>query len=102
MANGGGRKPKKPGDLDAKDERAALGLAQGMTRAEAASYAGMGTTALYARLKDPAFNALVVKLRGRLVSEAVGKLAAAGNPAAERMRALLDSDDEHIQLGAAR
>jgi hypothetical protein len=98
----GGRKRKEAEGLSARDERAALALASGQTREEAAASAGMGVTTLYGRLRDPAFNALVTRLRSRLVSEAIGKLAKTAKPAAEKLAALLEDSDPKVALQAAK
>jgi len=98
----GGRKRRETASPDGKDDRLALALAQGLTRSEAALYAGMGERTVYTKLRDPEFLALVNLLRDRLISEAVGKLAASGGPAVARLKGLLESEDEGIALQAAK
>lgn len=85
-----------------KDESLALGLAQGLSRSDAATYAGVGLRTVFTRLKDPEFTALVVRFRDRLISEAFGKLAGAADPAVEAMKELIRSDDEGIRLQASK
>ena len=87
---------------DAKAERLALGLAQGMTRIDAAAYAEMGERTVYTKLKDPAFVALVADHRSRIVGQTVGKLASAGAAAADKLKALLSDPSANVQLQAAR
>ncbi len=100
MTSGGGnrRETASPGG---KDDKLALALAQGMTRSEAALHAGMGERTVYTKLRDPGFLALVNRLRDRLISEAVGKLAASGGPAVARLNQLMASDDERIGFQSA-
>lgn len=98
----GGRKKRESAEPGGKDDRLALALAEGMTRSEAALYAGMGERTVYTKLQDPAFKALVVRVRDRLINEAVGKLAAGATAAAAELRDLLRSDDEGIRLQAGK
>jgi transposase-like protein len=102
MASGGGRKPKKTGHLTPKNDLAALALAQGQTRAEAADAAGIGETTLYAWLKDAAFRSLIDQHRKRMVDEAFGSLAKLAAPAFKELDKLLKNRDPKIRLAAVR
>ena len=89
----------QPGD---KDEVLALALAEGCTRVEAARRADMGLRTVFTRLKDPAFVALVRTLRDRIVSQAVGVLAASSVEAANTLRVLVKDKDPTVSLAACK
>ncbi len=86
----------------ASDEVLALGLARGLTLAEAAEAAGVSERTASRRNTEPAFQALVGQLRSRLVDTAVGQLAEGMADAAQTLRALLKAESESVRLGAAR
>lgn len=81
---------------------AALAVAAGKAIAMAAAEAGIGERTLYTWLTKPAFKRRVDELRGRLVSEAVGKLSKSMSGAAEVLEKLLRSRDEGTRLKASR
>jgi HEAT repeat protein len=85
-----------------KDDRLALALARGATRAEAAREAGCSERTCYVRLSDPGFRALVGRHRKRLVDEAFGVLAKVAAPAFRELNLLLRDEDPKIRLSAAR
>ncbi len=84
------------------DDLLALALARGLTLAEAAAEAKVSERTAQRRLADPAFAALVIELRGRMVEGALGQLADSLAEAATTMRALLKGKSESVRLGAAR
>lgn len=85
-----------------KNDLLALALAQGLTQVEAGSRAGVSERTVRARMADPDFVARVHSIRDRMVSEAVGKLAATAAKAADRLGALLDDEDPNVRLRAAK
>lgn len=92
--------PEMPGS--AKDDRLAMALARGMTQAAAARLVGLNERTVRRKLEGREFKSLVAELRSRMVSEAVGLLAADSAPAVKRLRRLVRSKDESIQLQAIK
>src|SRR5262249_12391001 len=80
----------------------AAGLAAGKPVRKAAAAAGVGERTAYRKLKDPAFRALVGELRQRMVGQAVGRLSAGMGQAAAKLLKLLASQDDKVQLAAAK
>lgn len=80
----------------------ALALAAGDSIADAAAKADMGERTAYRRLADPAFRQRIQTLRGEMIGQALGRMAAGMTEAAEVLRALLKADAETVRLGAAR
>lgn len=80
----------------------ALALAAGDSIAAAAAKAGMGERTAYRRLADPAFRERIQRLRGEMIGQALGRLAAGMTEAAGVLRALLRAESESVRLGAAR
>jgi hypothetical protein len=80
----------------------ALALASGKTFAAAAGKAGIGERTLYRWAKHPVFKRRVAELRGRLVSEAVGKLSDGMATAATVMKKLLKNRDPDIRFKASK
>jgi hypothetical protein len=75
--------------FDARDDRLALLLAKGSTRASAAKELGMGLRTVYTKLSDPAFKQLVNETRGRMLDEAFGQLVEAGSGAIAVLKAVM-------------
>jgi len=79
----------------------ALALAKGETVREAAARLGIGETQAYSKANDVKFGRRVDDLRGRFMSEAVGRLAADASKAADRLGKLVDSRNPKIARAAA-
>jgi hypothetical protein len=89
------------GRLPGKRERAAVALASGHSVRGAAGAVGIGERTLYRWRDDPAFAQRVRDLQAELVRRAVGRLSRAMPKAAVKLRKLLASESEKIQLAAA-
>ena len=85
-----------------KTDRLALALAEGDTVQAAADKAGIGRTTAYRRLADPAFRQRIQTLRGEMVGQALGRMAAGMSDAAGTLRKLLKAKGESVRLGACR
>ena len=95
MATKGTRQKKADGPLVAA-------LAAGMSVRAAAKRAGLAERTAYRRLDSPDFRRDVDKARREIISRATAKLAASSTKAADTLRKLLRSNDEHVRLAAAR
>ncbi len=84
------------------DEALAVALASGATLRDAAAAAGIGERTATRRWADAAFRRRVAALRGELVGGAMGKLSANMGAAADKLRELLSSESDSVQLAAAR
>lgn len=84
------------------DDALALGIARGLSVAEACRDAGLGERTGRRRLEDRAFRRRVYELRGQIISTAVGRLAAGMTEAADVLRDLLGSETEKVRLDAAK
>lgn len=96
-----GRNPRgavRPG----ADGIAAGALAAGATRSEAAAAAGVSERTLYRRMGDPEFRALVSECRARITADVLSGAAGLAGRAVARLGVLLDDDNPHVSLGAAR
>jgi hypothetical protein len=69
---------------------------------EAAALVGVSRRTASRRLLDPGFRARVQELRGGLIANAAGRLAAAMTQASDTLLALLGDGDGKLRLGAAR
>lgn len=83
------------------DERLAAELAAGRSVKDAAAAAGVSERTAFRRLADPVFKTRVTDLRGEMVATAAGRLADGMTGAADVLRALLGSADEHVRHKAA-
>jgi hypothetical protein len=89
--------------LPSKDELAAIELARGKTRLQAAEASGLSERTIYSRLQDPVFVDRVLRLRSGFVDSAVAILSSSAVQAAETLVALLGKDHPPtVRLGAAR
>ena len=79
----------------------ALSIARGNTVAGAARESGTPQSTAYRWLGDPTVATMVSAYRRRIVSETIGQVTSMGRAAADRIRTLIDSDDESIALKAA-
>ena len=80
----------------------ALALAAGDSIADAAAKAGMGDRTAYRRLADPVFRQRIQTLRGEMIGQALGRMAAGMTEGADVLRGLLKAQSESVRLGACR
>jgi hypothetical protein len=83
------------------DERLAAELAVGKTIAAAATAAGISERTATRRMADPTFRARLTEARAAMIATAANKLASGMTAAADVLRELLASADEHVQHKAA-
>ena len=84
-----------------KQEHVALLIASGKSIKDAAAECGAGERTAHTWLKDPGYRSLIAELRGRLLNQAMGKLADAAGEAIEVLRASLRDVNPNIRLRAA-
>jgi hypothetical protein len=84
------------------DSLLAVALASGQSLNAAADQAGVCRKTVERKLADPAFRRQVAEFRGELLATALGRLADNMTHAADKVAALLDSEDPRLQLRAAR
>jgi hypothetical protein len=96
---GGIRQPTAA--FTAKQVRTALLLAAGKSIKACAAEAGAGVRTVHRWLEDDDFRAYIAGLRGRLLQEAVGKLADAAGEAVAVLRSLLGDTNPTVRLRAA-
>jgi hypothetical protein len=84
------------------DEAIVAALAAGGNVAAAARHARVSERTVHRRLEDPSFRAKVDQARTELVRQTVGRLAAVGVLATDKLHSLLGAKSEAVQLGAAR
>jgi hypothetical protein len=95
------RRTKKVHDLK-KDEVLAEALARGQTRIGAARHANISLRTVHNRLKDPSFLALLRSYRKEFIDSAYGELASGLPAVVQRMKLLVDSEDQRIALAASK
>jgi hypothetical protein len=89
--------------VDSRDELAAIEVARGKTRAEAATASGLSERTIYNRLQDPVFVDRVIRLRSQFLDDAVAKLSSAAGQAADTLIELLGvKQPPTVRLSAAR
>ena len=84
------------------EERLLNALAAGQSVKRAAEAAGLSERTVYRRLASAVFQRRLAALRDELITAALGELVACASQAVGKLRALLDADDERVQLQAAR
>ena len=85
------------------NEQKLLGLlAAGRSVKDAAAGADVSERTVYRRLGNPGFQARLTAVRDELLAAALGELVGCANQAVTKLRALLDADDERVQLQAAK
>ncbi len=84
------------------DDLLAVTLAAGKTVGESAQAAGVSPRTVDRRLQDPEFRKRLSRLRGEMVSRALGKLTDTTAAAADALKCLLSADSETVRLGAAK
>ena len=102
MSNNGtnGTGPKEPTGKGA--DKMILALAMGATLLGAAEQADISERTVRGRMQEKEWQAAVVARRDKLFAEAHGKIIGALTEAADKLRVLLDTDNEQVALGAAR
>jgi hypothetical protein len=98
---GGGVILQPSATWNAKEQRLALFLASGRGIKAAAEEVRIGERTAHKWLEDPEYRAFVAALRGRLLEEAVGRLADAAGKAVQTLCDLLDDPKSHVRLRAA-
>src|SRR5262245_29045261 len=94
------KKLKRPGRR-AVDDLLIAALASGATLEQAARSANVNPRTVARRRADPQFTRRVDELRRSMVTDAAGRLASAMSAAADKLKALLASPSEGIQLRSA-
>jgi hypothetical protein len=89
-------------DTENKDVLLATAIASGATASAAARELDLSRSAVQRRLADPDFRRLVSDLRREVVTAALGRITDNLTRAADTMAALLDAEQPHIRLRAAR
>jgi hypothetical protein len=89
------------GAFSPRQEVAALALASGQSRDEAAEQSGAKLRTVKGWLMLPAFRNRVNELRAEMTERALGILADSAAAAARKLVALLSSESERVQLRAA-
>jgi hypothetical protein len=84
-----------------KQERLAVLIAGGKSIKSAAAEVECGERTAHDWLADRRYRSFVAGLRGRMLDEAVGTLAAATAAAAVALRGLLEDGNSHVRLRAA-
>ncbi len=79
-----------------------VALAAGRSIRDAAKDCDISETTCYRRLADPGFCRELSRVRSELWGAALNKLADGSTQAAAKLIQLLDSDDERLQLAAAK
>ena len=79
-----------------------MAIAKGLSTARAAAECGLSSRTVSRRLRNPKFLREVDRVRGLLVEKASARLSASMVAATECLRRLLKSNNENMQLGAAR
>ena len=79
-----------------------VALAAGRSIRDAAKDCDLGESTVYRRLADPDFCRELSRIRSELWGATLSKLADGSTRAAEKLIQLLDSDDERLQLSAAK
>jgi hypothetical protein len=77
-------------------------LAVGKSLGQAARIAGVSLRTASRRMSDPAFCAELRRVQSETVSQATVELGQAATEAVKKLKKLLQSKSENIQLGAAR
>lgn len=84
------------------DDALVLALATGSTIDDAAGRAGCSPRTVSRRLADAEFSRRVSTMRGQLFAVAVGRLCSNAALAADKLVALLDSEQDHVAFAAAK
>lgn len=92
-------------DKDARrraDHLLLAALLEGKSLRDAAEAAGLSLSTATRRVRSPKFEERLEELRGRLVDAILARLSASAEQAASKMVGLLGSEDERVQLAAAK
>ena len=88
-------------DTENKDVLLAMAIASG-ANASAAREMELSLSTVQRRMTDPKFRQLVAELRQELLMTALGRVSHNMTRAADTVAALLDAEEPHIRLRAAR
>lgn len=87
---------------ESADEKLALALAGGCTVREAAKKARVSERTAFRRLEDQAFVQEVGRIRGEMMTRAIGRLAAGMVKAVDDLEKLTKARSEAVRLGAVK
>lgn len=91
-----------PERASSRRDEVALRLARGQHVARIAEQTGVGRRTIFRWMKDTVFARRVAELRREIISEARGRIVDCLTDAVGTLNALLKSDNEFVQLGAAK
>jgi len=89
-------------DTENKDVLLAMAIASGANASAAAREMELSLSTVQRRMTDPKFRQLVAELRQELLMTALGRVSHNMTRAADTVAALLDAEEPHIRLRAAR
>jgi hypothetical protein len=89
-------------DTENKDVLLAMAIASGATASAAAREMELSLSTVQRRMTDPEFRQLVAELRREMLTSALGRVSHNMTRAADTVAALLDAQEPHIRLRAAR
>ena len=95
-------RPEVEDELNAKDERLAVALAQGLSVRQAAKAAGISERTAHRRRKDLKLQRRVKALRHAQFQRVVGQISMAAQEAVPALCELLKSENESTRLQAVR
>jgi len=89
-------------DAENKDVLLAAAIASGLSASAAARQMDLSLSTVNRRTADPEFRQLVTELRREMLNTALGRMSDSMTRAADTLVALLDAEEPHIRLRAAR
>src|SRR5262245_55044702 len=89
-------------DTENKDVLLATAIASGTSASAAARQMDLSLSTVQRRMGDPEFRQLVADLRKEMLTSALGRVSQNMTRAADTVAALLDAEEPHIRLRAAR
>jgi hypothetical protein len=89
-------------DTENKDVLLAMAIASGASASAAAREMELSLSTVQRRIADPEFRQLVAELRREMLTSALGRVSHNMTRAADTVAALLDAEEPHIRLRAAR
>jgi len=89
-------------DTENKDVLLAMAIASGASASSAAREMELSLSTVQRRMADPEFRKLVAELRREMLTSALGRVSHNMTRAADTVAALLDAEEPHIRLRAAR
>jgi hypothetical protein len=79
-----------------------MAIASGASASSAAREMELSLSTVQRRMNDPEFRQLVAELRREMLTSALGRMSHNMTRAADTVAALLDAEEPHIRLRAAR